>query len=75
MRLVSLSDATSLRDSQFDDLLAQLMTPSPLVLDRQCTKSTVRAIRPYAEALFSAPYLIGLLLELGASPVQLVCVV
>ena len=29
-------------------------------------KTKVQAIRTYAEALFPAPYLIGLLLELGA---------
>ena len=31
-------------------------------------KTKVQAIRTYAEALFPAPYLIGLLLELGALP-------
>ena len=31
-------------------------------------KTKVQAIRTYAEALFPAPYLIGLLLELGAPP-------
>ena len=75
--LVRLSGATSLRDSKCFDLLAQWMSSSPLIRARfteamdhaslpAVHKTKVQAIRTYAEALFPAPYLIGLLLELGA---------
>ena len=81
MMLVWLSGATSLRDSKCSDLLAQLMSSSPLIRARfieamdqaslpSVHKTKVQAIHTYAKALFPAPYLIGLLLELGA-PVQL----
>ena len=76
MMLVRLS-ATSLRDSKCSDLLAQWMSSSPLI--RACFteamdhaplpavhKTKLQAIHTYAEPLFPAPYLIGLLLELGA---------
>ena len=77
MMLVRLSGATSLRDSKCSDLLAQWMSSSPLIragsteaMDHAplpaVHKTKVQAIRTYAEALFPAPYLIGLLLELGA---------
>ena len=76
MMLVRLSGATSLRDSKCSDLLAQWMSSSPLIRARfteamdhaplpAVHKTKVQAIRTYAEALFPAPYLIGLLLELG----------
>ena len=77
MMLVRLSGATSLRDSKCSDLLAQWMPSSPLIRARfteamdhaplpAVHKTKVQAIRTYAEALFPATYLIGLLLELGA---------
>ena len=77
MMLVRLSGATSLRDSKCSDLLAQWMSSPPLIRARFTVamdhaplpavhKTKVRAISTYAEALFPAPYLIGLLLELGA---------
>ena len=77
MMLVRLSGATSLRDSKCSDLLAQWMSSSPLIRARfteamdhapfpAVHKTKVQAIRTYAEALFPAPYLIGLLLELAA---------
>ena len=77
MMVVRLSGATSLRDSKCSDLLAQWMSSSPLIRARfteamdhaplpAVHKTNVRAIRTYAEALFSAPFLIGLFLELGA---------
>ena len=77
MMLVRLSAATSLRDSKSSDLLAQWMSLPPLIRARFTEamdhaplpagqKTKVQAIRTYAEALFPAPYLIGLLLELGA---------
>ena len=77
MMLVRLSGATSLRDSKCSDLLAQWMSSSPLIRARfteamdhaplsAVHKTKVQAIHTYAEALFPAPYLIGLLLELGA---------
>ena len=77
MMLVRLSGATHLRDSKCSDLLAQWMSSSPLIRARFAEamdhaplpavhKTKVQAIRLYAEALFPAPYLIGLLLELGA---------
>ena len=77
MMLVRLSGATSLRDSKCPDLLAQWMPSSPLIRARfteamdhaplpAVHKTKVQAIRAYAEALFPAPHLIGLLLELGA---------
>ena len=77
MMLVRLSGATSLRDSKCSDLLAQWMSSPPLIRARfteamdhaalpAVHKTKVQAIRTYAEALFPAPYLIGLLLELGA---------
>ena len=86
MLLVRLSSATSLRDSKFSDVLAQWMSLSPLIRPRfteamdhtplpAVHKTPVQAIRTYAEALFPAPYLIGLLLELGAFLVRLPCVV
>ena len=77
MMLVRLSGATSLRYSKCSDLLAQWMSSFPLVRARfteamdhaplsAVHKTKVHAIRTYAEALFPAPHLIGLLLELGA---------
>ena len=77
MMLVRLSGATRLRDSKCSDLLAQWMSSSPLMRARfteamdhaplpAVHKTKVQAIGTYAEALFLAPYLIGLLLELGA---------
>ena len=77
MMLVRVSGATSFRDSKCSDLLAQWMSSSPLIRARfteamhraplpAVHKTKVQAIRTYAEALFPAPYLIGLLLELGA---------
>ena len=77
MMLVRLSGATSLRDTKCSDLLAQWMSLSPLIRARLTEamdhaplpavhKAKVQAIHTYAEALFRAPYLIGLLLELGA---------
>ena len=77
MMLVRLSGATILPDSKYSDLLAQWMSSSPLIRARfteamdhspllAVHKTKVQAIRAYAEALFPAPYLIGLLLELGA---------
>ena len=71
------SGATSLRDSKCSHLLAQWMSSSPLTRARfseamdhaplpAVHKNKVQAIRTYAEALFSAPHRIGLLLELGA---------
>ena len=77
MMLLRLSGATSLRDSKCSDLLAQWMSSSPLILGcfteamdhaplPAVHKTKVQAIRTYAEALFPAPHLIGLLLELGA---------
>ena len=75
--LVRLSGATSLRDSK-SDLLAQWMPSSPLIRGRfmeamdhnllpAVHKTKVQAIRAYAEVLSPAPYLIGLLLQLGAT--------
>ena len=66
------------RDSKCSDLLAQWMSSSPLIgggfteaMDHAplpaVHKTKVQAIRTYAEALFPAPYLIGLLLEMGAT--------
>ena len=77
MMLVRLSGATSLRDSKRSDLLAQWMSSSSLIragftelMDHTplpaVHKTKVQAIRAYAEALLTAPHLIGLLLELGA---------
>ena len=77
MMVVRLSGATSLRDSKSSDLLAQWMSPAPFIRARfskamdhapllAVHKTKVQAIRTYAEALFPTPYLIGLLLELGA---------
>ena len=77
MMVVQLSGATSLRDSNCSNLLAQWMSSSPLIRARfseainhaplpAVHKTKVQVIRTYAEALFPAPYLIGLLLELGA---------
>ena len=76
MMLVRLSGATALLDSKCSNLLAQWMSSSPLIRARfteamdhvplpAVHKTKVRAIRTYA-APFLAPYLIGLLLELGA---------
>ena len=78
MMLVQLSGATSLRDSKCSDLLAQWMSSPPLIRARFAEamdhvplsavhKTKVHAIRTYAEPLYPAPYLIGLLLELGAT--------
>ena len=77
MMFVRLSGATNLRDSKCSDLLAQWMSSSRLIRARfteamdhaplpAVQKFKVQAIFTYAEALFPAPYLIGLLLELGA---------
>ena len=75
--LPRLNGATSLRDSKCSDLLAQWMASSPLIRARfteamdhaplpAVHKTKVHAIHTYAEALFPAPYLIEVLLELGA---------
>ena len=68
--LVGLSGANSLRDSKYSNLLAQWMSSSPLIRAHAplpaVHKTKVQAIHTYAEALFPAPYVIGLLLELGA---------
>ena len=75
--VVRLSGATSLRDSKSFDLLAPWISSPPLIRARfseamdhahlpAVHKTKVQTIRTYAEALFLAPYLIGLLLELGA---------
>ena len=75
--VVRLSGATSLWDNKCSDLLAQWMSSCPLIrapfteaMDQAplpaVHKTKVQAIRTYAEALFPATYLIGLLLELGA---------
>ena len=77
MMLVRLSGATSVRDSKWSDLLARWMSSSPLIRARfteamdhaplpEVHKTKLQAIRTYAEALFPAPYRIGLLVELGA---------
>ena len=77
MKVVWLSGATSLRDSKCSNLLAQWMSSPPLIRARfseamdhaplpAVHKTKVKAIRTYAGALFPAPYLIGLLLELAA---------
>ena len=82
--LVRLSDTTSLRDSKSSDVLAQWMSSSPLIqagfraaMDHApllaVHKTKVLAIRTHAEALFSAPYLIGVLLELGAAGLASAC--
>ena len=68
--------ATSLRDSKCSDVLAQWMSSPPLIRARfteamdhapllAVHKTKVQAIRTYGKALFPAPYLIGLLLELA----------
>ena len=75
--LVRLSGATSLPGSKCSDLLTQWMSLPPLIRARfteamhhaslpAVHKTKVQAIHTYAEALFPAPYLIGLLSELGA---------
>ena len=77
MMVVRLTGATSLRYSKSSDVLAQWMSSSPFIRARlteamdhgplpAVLKFKVQAICTYAEALFPAPYLIGLLLELGA---------
>ena len=77
MMLVRLNHATRLRDSKWSDVLAQWMPSSPFIPARfteamnhaplpAVHKTTVHAIRMYAQALFPAPYLIVLLLKLGA---------
>ena len=77
MMVVRLSGATGLRDSKCSDLLSQWISLYPLIRARfseamdhaplpAVHKTKVQAIRTYAEAFFAAPYLIGLLLELGA---------
>ena len=77
MMVVRLSGATSLRDSKCPDLLAQWMSSSPLIRAHFTEaadhaplpvvhKTKVQAICTYADATFPTPYLIGLLLELGA---------
>ena len=74
--LVWLSGATSLRESKYSNLWARWMPWSPLIPARfteamdhaplpSVHNTKVQAIRTYAEALFPAPYVIGLLLELG----------
>ena len=79
MMLVRLSGATSLRHTNCFGLLAQWMSSSPLMrghfleaMDHApllaVNKSKVQAMRTYAGAFFHAPYLLGLLLELGAPP-------
>ena len=78
MALVLLSGATSLPDRTCSNLLVQCMSSSPLVRARfsqamdqaplpAVHKSRVRAICTHVEAVFPAPYLIRLLLELGAA--------
>ena len=78
MMLVRLSGPTSLWDRKCSDLLAPWMSSSPLIRARfteamdhaplpAVHKTKLQAIRTYTEALFPAPYLIGLLLELGAA--------
>ena len=78
MMVVRLSGVSTLQDSKCSDLLALWMSLSPLIRARfteamdhaplpAVHKTKVQAIRTYAEALFPAPYLMGLLLELGAS--------
>ena len=75
--VVRLSGATSVVDSKCCELLAQQMSPSPLNRTRfteamdhaplpAVHKTKVQPIRTYGEALCPAPYVIGLLLELGA---------
>ena len=75
--LVRRTGATCLRDSKCSDLLAQWISSPPLIRARfmeamdhtplqAVHKTKVQAIGTYAEAHFPAPYLIGLLLELGA---------
>ena len=77
MTIVRLIGATSLRESKCTDVLAQWMLSSPLIRTLfweamehtplpAVHKSKVQAIYRYAEAIVPAPYLIGLLLELGA---------
>ena len=77
MMLVRLSGATSLRNSKCSYVLARWMSSSPLIRARFAEamdhaplltvhKIKVQAIRTHAQALFPAPYVIGLLLELGA---------
>ena len=77
MMLFRLSGATSPRDSKCSDLFTQWMSLCPFIRARLMEamdhaplpavhKTKVQEIRTYAEALFPAPYLIGLLLELGA---------
>ena len=78
MMLVRLSGDTNLRKSKYSNLLAQRMSLSLLIRARFAEvmdhaplpavhKTKVQSIRTDAEAFFPAPYLIGLLLELGAS--------
>ena len=77
MMVVQLSGTTSRRDSKCSDLLAQWMSSSALTLAcfteaidhaplPAVDKTKVQAIHTYAEDLFPAPYVIGLLFELGA---------
>ena len=77
MMLVRLSRATILWDSKCSDLLALRTSSSPLIRARfseamdhaplpAVHQTKMQAIRTYAEALFPAPHLIGLLLKLGA---------
>ena len=77
MMVVRLRGATSLWDSKCSNLWAQWMSSSPLIRARLLEamdhaallavhKTKVQTIRTHAEALFPAPYLIGLRLELGA---------
>ena len=77
LTLVWLNGATTLQDSRCSNLLAQRMPSPPLIragfseaMDHtplpEGHKTEVPAIRTYAETLFPAPYLIGLLFELGA---------
>ena len=77
MMVVRLTIATSLRESTSSELSAQGMSSSPLIPARfseamdhaplpAVQKTKVQAICTCAGALFPAPYLMGLLLELGA---------
>ena len=86
MMVVRLNGATNLRDTKCSDLLAQWMSLSPLMWARFTEamdhaslpvvhKIKVRANCTYAEALFPAPYLIGLLFGVGCTPVRLLRVV
>ena len=83
--LVRLNGATSLRDNKWADLIAQWISSSPLIRTsfseamehtpfNEVHESKVPAIRAHAQARVPAPYLLGLLLELGyPGPASLWC--